>query len=84
MYSHLLEGLTGQKFGPRTAQTKLSNIFRSKETRSVTVLILDEMDAIVTRDQKVIKQTSCAVVGSSKGRHATEGPHLVDVHHAWC
>lgn len=58
LYSHLLRSLTGEWLGSTTAHRKLLQIFSSNNEsintkRLPVLLVADELDAIVTKDQKV-------------------------------
>lgn len=58
LYSHLLRSLTDEWLGPISAQRRLMQIFtdRSQTPNSTQVpllLVVDEIDTIVTSDQKV-------------------------------
>eukprot|EP01083_Nonionella_stella_P101003 285738_1 len=55
IYTELTKQLLGKHFAPNTAVRKLVKYFSTKdETRKVIVLLVDELDFLLTRQQKVI------------------------------
>ncbi|KAA6424992.1 MAG: origin recognition complex subunit 1-like [Trebouxia sp. A1-2] len=57
-YTHLYEALTGNHVGPTTAAASLEEMFssggRGGTSKRVTVLLVDEMDLLVTKKQTVL------------------------------
>ncbi|KAL3142669.1 hypothetical protein ABBQ38_002975 [Trebouxia sp. C0009 RCD-2024] len=78
-YTHLYEALTGNQVGPTTAAAALEELFssggsggRAGTSKRVTVLLVDEMDLLVTKKQTVLynlfewpmrKSSRLAVIG---------------------
>ncbi|GMH45109.1 hypothetical protein BSKO_13066 [Bryopsis sp. KO-2023] len=74
LYAHLLKGLTGIELSPSAALPRLTQLFTDpKQTaiasRPPTLVLVDEMDAVVTKNQTVLYNLSewCATKGSKLG-----------------
>lgn len=53
-YTVIWEALTGQHAAPARAAELLDDYFASSKERPVTVLLVDELDLLVTRNQMVL------------------------------
>ncbi|GIL83271.1 hypothetical protein Vretimale_11290 [Volvox reticuliferus] len=54
VYSKLWERMSGQRYGPSRALRALDESFLSGHRRHMTLLIVDEIDVLITKDQAVL------------------------------
>jgi Cdc6-like AAA superfamily ATPase len=74
VYSQLLEQLTGQRMKPDNASRTLTELWSSgNSSRPKTLLVVDELDEVITKDQAVSFCCLVALVGISatnRGNHS--------------